>query len=138
MDGGNQGHGLEFFVDRSLGGKAVPATLRSSGIMLHTLAEVYGKPADEGIADVDWLALAGQRGWPVLMRDTRIRYRPAERAALTANKVQAFCLTRGNLNSTDMAAAILRLMPEIIRACQGAGPCLYTFGVTGPLRRIDL
>jgi hypothetical protein len=31
------------------------------------------------------------------MKDERIRYRPSERAAVVAHRVQAFCLTGGNL-----------------------------------------
>jgi hypothetical protein len=30
----------------------------------------------------DWLRIAGERGWVVLTRDDRIRYRPAEQRAL--------------------------------------------------------
>lgn len=91
------------FLDRSLGRRQVPALLRDAGLRLHTLVEVYGVPADQDVADTAWLQLAGQRGWPVLMKDERIRYRPAERAALVAHRVQAFCLTGGNLRAAVMA-----------------------------------
>jgi hypothetical protein len=64
-----------------------------------TLSEVYGLPADEHVADVDWLELAGTRGWVVLMKDEKIRYRSVERQALVAHRVRAFCLTRGNLRA---------------------------------------
>ncbi len=64
----------DLFLDRSLGRRQVPALLRDAGLRLPTLAEVYGVPADEGVADTEWLELAGQRGWPVLMKDERIRY----------------------------------------------------------------
>jgi hypothetical protein len=39
-----------FFVDRSLGRRAVPEALRAGGWDLITLAEHYGMPADEQIA----------------------------------------------------------------------------------------
>jgi hypothetical protein len=39
-----------------------------------------GIPAAETIATSTWVALAGHEGWAVLMKDKRIRYRPAERA----------------------------------------------------------
>lgn len=70
-----------FFVDRSLGRVRVPALLRESGWALVTLAEHYGVPQDEAVGDVAWLRLAGERGWPVLMKDERIKYRTAERRA---------------------------------------------------------
>lgn len=95
--------GPHFFVDRSLGRHRVPNLLREDGWSLVTLAEHYGIPADEAVADVDWLELAGQNRWPALMKDEKIRYRPAERAAVRAHHVRAFYLTSGNLTSQQMA-----------------------------------
>ena len=52
----------DLFLDRSLGRIQVPTLLREAGLRLVTLAERYGVPEDEGIADETWLADAGQRG----------------------------------------------------------------------------
>jgi len=38
-----------------------------------------------------------------VLKDERIRYRPSERAAVVAHRVQAFCLTGGNLRAAAMA-----------------------------------
>ena len=46
------------FLGRSLGRHQVPTLLRAAGLRLHTLAEVYGVPADETVTDADWLELA--------------------------------------------------------------------------------
>lgn len=73
--------GPHFFIDRSLGRRQVPNLLRDDGWDLVTLSEHYGIPHDETVQDVEWLRLAGEHAWPVLMKDERIRYRPAERAA---------------------------------------------------------
>jgi hypothetical protein len=59
--------GSLFFVDRSLGRLRVPALLRANGWSLMTLSEHYGLPADEAVSDVEWLQLAGEQGWPVLL-----------------------------------------------------------------------
>lgn len=91
--------GALFFVDRSLGRVRVPALLRENGWALVTLAEHYGVPQDQAVDDVAWLRLAGERGWPVLMKDERIKYRTAERRALIVHGVRAFCLTSGNLDA---------------------------------------
>jgi hypothetical protein len=50
----------------------VPTLLRAAGLHVHTLAEVYGIPADEKVADVEWLARAGTEGWAVLLEDTQV------------------------------------------------------------------
>ncbi len=126
-----------FFVDRSLGRIKAPALLRAAGIELRTLAEVYGIPADEKVTDLEWLELAGSRAWPVLMKDERIRYNPAERAALIQYGVQAFCLTNGNMSSAEMADSFLAAMDRIIEICHTESPCLYAVS-RGRIRKIDL
>jgi hypothetical protein len=127
----------ELFLDRSLGRHKVPTLLRAAGLRLRTLAEVYGIPADENVEDVDWLTRAGTEGWPVLMKDDRIRYRPAEREALLAHAVQAFCLSNGNLPSAAMAEQYLAVLPAITRACHTPGPFLHVVSRTG-LRAVRL
>jgi hypothetical protein len=64
----------KFFLDRSLGRVAVPALLRADGWDLVTLAEHYGVPEDQDVADTQWIQDAAERGWPVLMKDKRIRF----------------------------------------------------------------
>lgn len=127
----------EFFVDRSLGRIKVPTLLRRSGWSLRTLAEVYGVPHDEEVRDTEWLRLAGQREWPVLMKDDRIRYRAAERDALLSNGVIAFCLTGGNLRADEMAGYFLTHKAAVWRACAEGGPALYTVSRRS-LRRLEL
>lgn len=127
----------ELFLDRSLGRRQVPGLLRAAGLRLQTLSEVYGIPADEEVADVDWLSLAGAHGWAVLMKDERIRYRPFERQALIDHKVMAFCLTSGNLRAQRMAELFLNSIEPIAAACRRTGPFLYAVSASG-LRPLDL
>ncbi len=127
----------DLFLDRSLGRHQVPDLLRASGLRLRTLSEVYGTPADETVADVDWLEIAGASGWAVLMKDQRIRYRPVERQALIAHSVRAFCLTGGNLRAAGMAAQFLAAIGPMTSACAEPGPFLYAVSPRG-LRRIAL
>lgn len=127
----------DLFLDRSLGRRQVPSMLRAAGLRLHTLAEVYGIPADEDVPDTAWLQLAGQRGWPVLMKDAQIRYRLAERAALVTHRAQAFCLTSGNLRAAQMAEQYLAVVDDLARACEAPGPFLYAVSARG-LRRLDV
>jgi hypothetical protein len=115
----------DLFLDRSLGRIKVPALLRDAGLRLVTLAEHYGVPADETIADEEWLQLAGEQGWAVFMKDTRIRYNPAEREAVTEHSGQCFCLSSQSLSASDMAARFLDNLDSITRACAEAGPYIY-------------
>lgn len=126
------------FLDRGIVRRQVRDLLRAAGIRLHTLAEVYGIPADEQVSDVDWLGEAGERGWPVLMKDDRIRYRTAERAAVIAHGVQAFCLSSGNPRGSVMVD--LGFLPEInlpaLHARPTAGPPTFTLSPRGRCRTV--
>jgi hypothetical protein len=129
--------GPHFFVDRSLGRRRVPNLLRQDGWSLMTLSEHYGIPADEAVADVDWLELAGRNGWSVLMKDERIRYRPAERAAVSAHGVRAFCLTSGNLTAEHMADLFIAHRDVVWRLAVETGPAIFAVS-RGAVRQIDL
>lgn len=126
-----------FFVDRSLGGVVVPRLLREAGWNLTTLAEYYGKRADEDVDDVDWLALAGGNGWPVLMKDAEIQRRAAERAALVSARVRAFCLASGNLTSAAMAELFVQHQAAIWQHALGDAPGLWVVSRRA-VRRTDV
>lgn len=113
----------------------MPGMLRSAGIQLVTLAEHYGVPADEQVRDVEWLQLSGEMGWPVLMKDERIRRRPEERAVLKRYQVRAFCLASANLSSRDMATTFLTWWSEIESFSSSPGPYVYSVSRSG-LRQI--
>ncbi|MFZ0159784.1 MAG: hypothetical protein WAL50_12195 [Kineosporiaceae bacterium] len=124
----------DLFLDRSLGRVEVPRLLRAAGLRLVTLAEHYGIPQDEEVADVIWLRDAGERGWVVLMKDTRIRRRRAEQQALIENRVRAFCLSAGSLGSAEMARRFLLNLDAMTEACQDPGPFLYAVQATRIVR----
>ena len=125
----------ELFLDRSVGRIKVPQLLRAHGLRLVTLAEHYGVPADENVADVAWLRLVGERRWLAVMKDDRIRYVPAERQALLKHRVRAVVLTNANLSSLDMAERIIRAVPSLADLCSSDdGPFLCAIHA----RRIEL
>ena len=99
--------------------------MRASGLQLTTLSEHYGIAVDEGVADEDWLELAGRKGWVVFMRDTRVRYKRAEREALKPHQVSCFCLSSQSLDGEEIVARFLRNLTRITLACQESGPFIY-------------
>jgi hypothetical protein len=115
----------DLFIDRSLGRIQVPALLRAAGLRLVTLAEHYGIPADQNVADTTWLAEVGQRGWVALMKDENIRRNDAERMAVKQCAVRCFCLTRQSLTAQEMAGRFLHNLSAMERACAQPGPFIY-------------
>lgn len=86
------------------------------------------KCSPEGLSrcpNEEWLTLAGERSWCVLMKDARIRYRPTERESLRAGGVHAFCLSRGNLAGPQAAGVFLRHEGYIRAAAARVGPSLH-------------
>ena len=115
---------LEFFVDRSLGRHRVPQALRLAGWSLQTHHDVFGD-RDEQVPDVEWLERCGRMGLPVLTKDRRLRYRPAEIDAIRQFEVRAFVLTAGSLLASELAARLDRSRKRIEQACGDAGPFVY-------------
>lgn len=115
----------KFFLDRSLGRVAVPALLRAAGWDLVTLAEHYGVPEDERVADPEWIREAAVRGWPILMKDKRIRYRRPEIDTVIQYQAQCFVITKGDLPSSEMASRFLTARQAIFDAVAMPGPYIY-------------
>ncbi len=115
----------KFFLDRSLGHLAIPAALRAAGWNIITLAEHYGVPLDEQVADTQWIEDTARLGWAVLMKDKRIRYRRAEIDAVTGHAAGCFVVTRGDLTSTECAQRFLSNRSAMFSALRNLGPFIY-------------
>jgi hypothetical protein len=98
-----------FFLDRSLGSKAVPHALQQAGVHV----EIHAAHFADNTPDVDWLPQVGQHGWIVLMKDKRIRSRPHERQALLYAGVRAFVLVAGNITGQEMGASFVNALPAM-------------------------
>ena len=104
----------------------MPDALREAAAVVHVMADVYGERIGQGLADEEWLHDAGARGWVVLMKDAKIRYRPAELQVVSDHGLRAFCLTNANLRGVEMAERFVANLPRIVRiAEQKPGPYIY-------------
>jgi len=116
----------KFFIDRSLGRVAVPTGLRDDGWDVVTLAQHYGMPRDEQVADTEWIVDAASQGWAILMKDKRIRHRSAEIEAVVAHRAKCFVITRGDLTSTDMLQRFIANKKAIYHLTMTPGPYIYS------------
>ena len=57
------------------------------------------------------------------MKDERIRYRPAERAALVDHRVRVFCLTSGNLRAAEMTQLYIAVLDKLTAGGGAESPC---------------
>jgi hypothetical protein len=102
----------EYFFDRSLG-KASAALLRERGWVIHLIADFYDDDAAD-VADEEWIAEGCSRGWLLLTKDQRIRYREHELSALAAGHL--FCLASGTLSLADMAQRFVEAERTMVNA----------------------
>lgn len=115
----------EFFLDRSLGRFAVADRLRAAGWKLVTLAEHYGDPGGERVTDGQWIRDAAGRGWPILMKDKRIRHRRAEVDVIAQCEARCFVVTRDDLTLGQLAERFLANRRAIFEAAALPGPYIY-------------
>jgi hypothetical protein len=90
--------GTVFFIDRSLGVEPVRTALIAAGLKVEIHDDHFKRDEDDRV----WLSEVGQRGWVVLTKDQRLRYRPLEIAALRASGARVFILVAGNLRGSDL------------------------------------
>jgi hypothetical protein len=103
----------------------VPEALRACGLVVHTVASVYGERTGQGLKDGTWLRDVGRRGLVVLMKDDAIRRRPLEREALVESGVRAFCLTNAQLTGEEQARRFVENRHRILRQARERGPYIY-------------
>jgi hypothetical protein len=125
---------LTVFLDESLDSDSIAQALAAAGAIVERLTKHFPKGTD----DAAWLSLAGSKGWVVLTRDKRIRYRRLERLALHASGVKAFVFTGGNVSLSDTAGILAAALPSIEQACKAQpGPFIYHIGRAGKPRRMS-
>ncbi|MCG3134125.1 MAG: hypothetical protein HMLKMBBP_01412 [Planctomycetes bacterium] len=100
-----------FCIDEALGGRVVSDALGRAGFHVERLIDHH----PPGTEDAVWLADIGRRGWIVLTKVTRMRFRPTEQLAIVRHGVRAFALTGGNMRAAEMAAVFLVAMPAMRR-----------------------
>ena len=100
-----------FFIDRSLGQKIIAERLRQN----HVHVEVHDDHFPQNALDEDWLSEVGKRGWIVLTKDDRLRYRPAALESYRRHDVRVFIFGSGEMKAQEMADAFTKALPKVLR-----------------------
>lgn len=114
-----------FFIDRSLGRKAVSSVLKDAGYDVIIHDDVFA----QNTPDEEWLEVAGKNGWIILSKDNRIRYRANEVSALKSARALAFILIATNATGEEMATIFLKAAKRMIAfANETKRPAIFTLG----------
>jgi len=112
----------------------VPERLRDLGWSLETHDDHFAQLT----RDVDLLPAVAERGWVFVTQDARIRYRPAEAAALRAAGLRTFVLITGNLTWEETVRVLERARVAMERLCaEHTGPFVCRVGKDGSLRLLE-
>jgi len=121
---------IRFFFDESaLGIGQVVAAARSDSIYPgHPRSPIH--PGD---LDPTWVPIVARNRWVVVMRDRKLRSRPAEKRALIEHPLRALILTSaGQLEVWDQLRILLRLWDPIEKLIEREpGPWWYTITRNG-------
>jgi hypothetical protein len=120
-----------FFIDRSLGIEPIREELINAGLVIEIHDDHFARDEEDRV----WLRTVGERGWVVLTKDQRLRYRPLEIAALRASKARVFVLIAGNLRGIEIAAVFLTALPQICKVLHSLpGPFVARVSQSGHVR----
>lgn len=100
---------LTFFIDRALGKNKIASALREAGETVIVHDDIFQPDAQ----DTEWLPFVGEKGWIVLTKDTKIRYRTLEREALINSGARAFVFVSGNVPASETAQILVEVLPAM-------------------------
>ncbi len=91
---------LILLVDRCLAPEVAYEVSKMDGLYGIALRDHYGDQDAQHLADVTFLAEAGQQGWGVLTQNPRMWKVPHERDCITDSRTRVFSLDDPNANKT--------------------------------------
>jgi predicted nuclease of predicted toxin-antitoxin system len=106
------------FIDRCAWSAALGRALSEAGIAFVAHHDHFSHDAP----DDQWLAAAADRGWLVVTRDQRIRYRANELAAMRRANLHVFVFTQGGLTGAETGSILVRCHAEMLRAARDVTP----------------
>lgn len=107
-----------FFLSRCLGSDDVRSALIAAGVTV----EIHNDHFSPNETDDVWLTEVGRRGWVVITRDERIRYRMVEKQAIARAKVRTFFLVPRGLSGPENGAVLVKALARMTRFCIGNQP----------------
>jgi hypothetical protein len=83
--------------------------MRAAGYDVKVLAEEFGS----GTPDRQWLPRAIEKGWVLIGKDDRWRYRAEEKEILIRAKARAFIFVSKSAKREEIAEAIIAALPKM-------------------------
>ena len=109
------------YLDENLDNcKAITDALTDSGVKFERHTSHFARGTEDSV----WLQFVAERSWVVLTKDKNNRDNDLERETLRRYRVREFYFSRGDFNSSEMAAALIIAIPEMKTLCRTYNPPL--------------
>lgn len=121
------------FIDRCAWSAALGGALAQAGIPFVAHREHF----THDTPDEEWLAAAADKGWLVVTRDQRIRYKANELAAMRSARLHVFVFTQGGLTGAETGDIVVRCHAAILRQASAvAPPAFFSLTRSGEVKRL--
>jgi hypothetical protein len=116
------------FIDRCAWSGALGRALTEA----HISFVAHNDQFEHDTPDDIWLSAAADKGWLVVTRDQRIRYRANELAAMRRARLHVFVFTQGGLTGAETGGILVRCHAAMIRhAAQVTAPAFFSLTRSG-------
>ena len=121
------------FIDRSIPRPVAEALRKVRGDV-----KWFEDEFDHWKKDIEWLPVAGDNGWLIILRDKKVRTRPGERQAIISHGAGCFILNQGNDPSKWEYLKLLTLTLDEMIDVDGrmARPYIYTVTREGAMKQV--
>ena len=121
------------FIDRCAWSGALGRGLSEAHIPFVAHRDLF----EHDVPDEVWLAAAADKGWLVVTRDQRIRYRANELAAMRRARLHVFVFTQGGLTGAETGSILVRCHPSMVRhAALVPAPAFFSLTRSGDVKRL--
>jgi PIN like domain len=123
------------FIDRCAWSRVLGRALGAADIPFIE----HGQLFPQACPDEVWLQGVADKGWLVVTRDQRIRYKVNEQAAAVRAGLHLFVFTQGGSSAAQTAELLVAAYPAMVRcAAAVAAPAFYSLQMGGNVVRLKL
>lgn len=123
------------FIDRCAWSGVLGRVLTAAGIDFIEHGQLFPPASPDEV----WLEGVAGKGWLVVTRDQRIRYKVNEQAAAVRAGLHLFVFTQGGLTAAQTAELLVNAYPAMVRlAAIDPAPAFYSIQMGGHVARLKL
>lgn len=123
------------FIDRCAWSRALGRALQTASIPFIEHGQLFPPACPDDV----WLEGVAGKGWLVVTRDQRIRYKVNEQAAAVRAGLHLFVFTQGGLLAAQTADLLIAAYPAMVRhAAEDPAPAFYSLRIGGHVARLKL